>query len=156
MPTSIIKPGDTLAALTLWQPWASLLAKGVKRYETRSWPAPASLYPGCLVAIHAAARRVNLNDDFSEAFLRAWCAAFNYPPPVSLIGLTMEPRGCVLGVSRFLRCHRTEDVDASEAERLFGDFTPGRYAWEFAPVEVFEAPIPARGMQGVWKWTVPE
>ena len=40
-------------ALTLWQPWASLIALGVKTAETRSW---ATDYRGPL-AIHAAARR---------------------------------------------------------------------------------------------------
>lgn len=32
-----------MKALTLWQPWASLIAVGVKAIETRSWPAPAAL-----------------------------------------------------------------------------------------------------------------
>lgn len=40
-----------MKALTLWQPWASLVALGVKTVETRSWSTP---YRGPL-AIHAAA-----------------------------------------------------------------------------------------------------
>lgn len=40
-----------MKALTLWQPWASLIALGEKRYETRSW---ATSYRG-LLAIHASA-----------------------------------------------------------------------------------------------------
>lgn len=39
-------------ALTLWQPWASLVALGLKRIETRSWSTP---YRGRLL-IHAAAK----------------------------------------------------------------------------------------------------
>lgn len=46
-----------MKALTLWQPWASLIACEAKEAETRSWPAPASLV-GCRIAIHAAARPV--------------------------------------------------------------------------------------------------
>lgn len=42
-----------MKALTLWQPWASLMALGVKWIETRSW---STSYRGWL-AIHAAARR---------------------------------------------------------------------------------------------------
>lgn len=42
-----------MKALTLWQPWASLVALGVKTIETRSW---STKYRGPL-AIHAAARR---------------------------------------------------------------------------------------------------
>jgi hypothetical protein len=30
-------------ALSLWQPWASLIAVGGKRIETRHWPAPSWL-----------------------------------------------------------------------------------------------------------------
>jgi hypothetical protein len=42
----------TARALTLWQPWASLVALGFKRIETRGW---STGYRGPLV-IHAAAR----------------------------------------------------------------------------------------------------
>jgi hypothetical protein len=42
----------SVTALTLWQPWASLIAEGVKTIETRSWPAPAELI-GQHIAIHA-------------------------------------------------------------------------------------------------------
>ena len=42
-----------MRALTLWQPYASLIAMGVKVYETRSW---GTAYRGDLV-IHAAAKR---------------------------------------------------------------------------------------------------
>lgn len=53
----------TIPALTVWQPWASLVAVGANRYETRSWPAPQTLQPGDLLAIHAAARRPSLGLD---------------------------------------------------------------------------------------------
>ena len=41
-----------MKALTLHQPWASLIACGAKRIETRSWPPPKSLI-GKRIAIHA-------------------------------------------------------------------------------------------------------
>lgn len=41
-------------ALTLTQPWASLVVLGEKRYETRSWRPPAARI-GERIAIHAAA-----------------------------------------------------------------------------------------------------
>lgn len=44
-----------MKALTLWQPWASLIALGHKTIETRSWPARKSLI-GQRIAIHAATR----------------------------------------------------------------------------------------------------
>lgn len=39
--------------ISLWQPWASLIACGAKPYETRSWPPPHALI-GQTIAIHAA------------------------------------------------------------------------------------------------------
>lgn len=45
-----------MKAITLWQPWASLVAEGVKTIETRSWAAPAGLI-GQTIGIHAAAKR---------------------------------------------------------------------------------------------------
>ncbi len=43
-----------MKAITIWQPWASLIACGAKQYETRSW---ATSYRGP-IAIHAAAVKV--------------------------------------------------------------------------------------------------
>ena len=42
-----------MKAISLWQPWASLIAIGAKSIETRSWPAPRALI-GDRIAIHAA------------------------------------------------------------------------------------------------------
>ena len=47
----------TIPALTVWQPWASLIVAGVKPYEFRGWPAPRA-YRGAEIAIHAGARPV--------------------------------------------------------------------------------------------------
>lgn len=42
-----------MKAISLWQPWASLIACGAKPYETRSWAPPRSMI-GQPIAIHAA------------------------------------------------------------------------------------------------------
>lgn len=58
-----------MKAITLWQPWASLVAVGAKTIETRSW---STKHRGPL-AIHAAAKRPrnhehhNVNDDLPPA-----------------------------------------------------------------------------------------
>lgn len=48
-------PSERTRTITLHQPWASLIALGVKRIETRSWPAPEAAI-GQRLLIHAAAR----------------------------------------------------------------------------------------------------
>jgi hypothetical protein len=44
-----------MKALTIWQPWASLILVGAKPYEFRGWPPPAWLV-GKRIAIHAGSR----------------------------------------------------------------------------------------------------
>lgn len=50
-----------MRALTLWQPWASLIAIGAKPWEFRSWRPPAALV-GRRLAIHAAARPMKVEE----------------------------------------------------------------------------------------------
>lgn len=35
-------------------------------------------------------------------------------------------------------------------ELLFGDFSPGRWAWRIRDSELLPVPIPAKGRQGLW------
>ena len=37
-------------------------------------------------------------------------------------------------------------------ERALGDFTLGRYAWEFHGRVAADPSVPAKGMQGLWEW----
>lgn len=133
----------THRALSLTQPWATLLVSGAKRIETRSWKTP---YRGWL-GIHAAkgmpawARRVC----FEEPFLSALLA-------VGITGPEDLPRGALLGGARLLDCVPTggvELVGISDQERAFGDYGPGRYGWLFERPTPFE-PRPMRGALGLW------
>ena len=69
-----------MKAITIWEPWASLIAHGIKREETRTWAPPVELI-GQRIAIHAAKRRVNptewpevmgrdLQEDWPEGYAR--------------------------------------------------------------------------------------
>jgi ASCH domain. len=50
-----------MKALTIWQPWASLIIAGAKPYEFRGWRAPRSLI-GQRIVIHAAARKIDMEE----------------------------------------------------------------------------------------------
>lgn len=161
----------TIPAITLWQPWASLVAVGANRYETRSWPAPQTLQPGDLLAIHAAARRPSLGLDAMH-----WNAALE-----ALRALCMRtsteindelPTGSVVAVCEYGGCYRTETavrdccglrrtgtaIHCEKPRELwFGDWSPGRYAWELEVVlDLSDRPIEARGRQRVWQWEPPQ
>jgi hypothetical protein len=67
---------ESIPVLTLWQPWASLVALGVKSIETRSW---STQYRGPL-AIHASTKRpplMNLPPLWSRGEDRAAQERFN-------------------------------------------------------------------------------
>ena len=128
-----------LKALTLWQPWATLVVHGVKRYETRSW---STSHRG-LLAIHAAKRMVSAGEFERFADL---LAPLGYGRPEDLT------RGCVLGTVEVLGVQRTPEIrdQLDERELRLGDYSNGRYAWELGDPRVWAVPVPVRGQQGLW------
>ena len=142
------KPDARLRAISLWQPWASLIAMGEKHFETRSWATP---YRG-LLAIHAAKQwgigERNAFDWFNRDMpdlQTRWPHSDHPARPL--------PLGAVLFVFRLVDVMRTDEIATlSYRELAFGDYTPGRFAWQLEMVEVFEQPIPAKGAQSLWWW----
>jgi hypothetical protein len=150
-------------AITLHQPWATLIALGIKTVETRSWPAPERLLRQT-IAIHAARRMVRRPDDRIERELRArlggdWLRAIPTGAVVvtaTLAGMArvayMDPMtghavheagtemGCAVGRGR-------TPVDP------WGDFSAGRWLWFLDDVAALPEPIPAVGHQSFWRWT---
>lgn len=57
-----------MKAISLWQPWASLIACGAKPYETRSWAPPRDLI-GATIAIHAAKKIDKGAAEFAEELM---------------------------------------------------------------------------------------
>src|SRR5580658_8419029 len=53
--------GETFSCISLWQPWASLIAAGAKPFETRHWR-PHVCQIGHRIAIHAAKRQPTSDD----------------------------------------------------------------------------------------------
>ena len=130
-----------MKALTLTQPWATLVILGEKHYETRSW---STRYRGPLV-IHA-----------SKTFPK-WARELSLSPPF-LGALTRVvhplPLGAIIGCVTVLDCLPTEHVRAalSSQELAFGDFSPGRWAWILGDPVPYDNPIHARGALAVWDW----
>lgn len=135
-----------MKALTLTQPYATLVAIGAKRIETRSW---STHYRGPL-AIHAA-------KGFPRD-CRELCASQPFLRELTRAGVSMPelPRGAILAVARLAFVmstdHHTLDPrwPLTDKERAFGDYDEGRYAWLLADVARLVEPIPCRGMLGLW------
>lgn len=139
-----------MKALTLTQPWASLVALDCKRMETRDWQ---TSYRG-LLAIHAAKsypewvqRLLLFDEDFRDAIRRSGFTPADF---------TSLPLGAVVAVVRLVDCVRiTRDNAPSAPEHAFGDYTPGRFMWRLRDTRRLPEPITARGYQQLWDWTPP-
>lgn len=143
-----------MKAVTIWQPWASLLVTGKKIYETRSW---ATNYSGS-IAIHAAMRSVRKTVDAlaSDRTGPGW-ATLDYLDALFMRpgALDQLPTGAVIGKALLVRCNLiTEEFvkHLTPQELALGDFTLGWFAWEFEQMVQLPVPIPARGAQGLWNW----
>lgn len=128
-----------MKALSLWQPWASLIRIGIKRTETRHW---STTYRGPL-AIHAAQR---WGKDQREAAARF---AGTHPE------LTEFPRGGVIAVVDLVDVYEFTAClpeYVTDADYDAGDFDPGRFGWKLENVRVVNAPY-IRGRQSLWTLT---
>ena len=135
-----------MRALTLTQPYATLIAIGAKRVETRSWGTTQS---GPL-AIHAATYKKN--SDIHEAVFRP--AIYRALSTSANGGLPAIPSGSIVAVCHLVACLKIIDPPP-EPEHSFGDYTPGRYAWILSNVHPLREPIPIKGHLGLWNWDAP-
>lgn len=137
-----------MKAISLHQPWASLVVLGVKRLETRCWQTSHS----GLLAIHASRAFPPTGRQLCrQAPFRALLAEAGFPTEYDL------PRGALLGTVQLRRCLRSEEISLDalgDIERAVGDFSPGRWAWVLEQPERFLSPIPCPGKLGVF--LVPE
>jgi hypothetical protein len=135
-----------MKALSLLQPWATLVVKGKKTIETRSWQ---TAYRGPLL-IHA-----------SKSKAGALLAA---DPPFSgfIPGFDRLPFGALIGrvvlvdvvplEKQHMPVHLFEVLTLEE--RAFGDYTSGRFAWMLEDPVQFDHPIPLRGGLGLWNYAL--
>jgi hypothetical protein len=150
-----------MKAITVWQPWASLITWGVKPYEFRSWLAPASLV-GQRIAIHAAARKVK-RDEVQDLVLRLkgkepWSTALK-PEALELLEKCLVNPD-MLPVSHVV-CTATlgEPVLGRDIIPEFGGVINdsdraehSNWGWPMIDVEPLVPPVPASGHQGFWNW----
>lgn len=139
-----------VVGLSLTQPWATLMAMGIKRIETRSWSSNSRGY----VAIHASTR--------FPTDCRELCE--EEPFTAALHGASWRdlPRGAIIAVANLhdvarikLRrdgvvCVERMAIPPDETELAFGNYEPGRWAWRLTNVRALREPIPCKGALGLW------
>lgn len=159
-----------MKAISLTQPWATLVAIGAKTIETRSW---ATSYRGPL-AIHAAKGLGPVGGK-----RKFWELEQSSPFFFALRGAGMPnydrypegyPFGAIVAVCQLFDCLPAEDVGCidwkrwqypatdkaahwhmTDQERAFGDYSPGRYAWLLGNIRALAEPVPCAGKQRLWE-----
>jgi hypothetical protein len=152
------KKGMMLNAMSLRQPYASLMAIGAKLYETSKWPTGRRGW----TAIHAASQMSDKERNLAlePGFIDALLPAYSLPPEgdipyIAIPSLNPKiylPVGCYLSIGILERAHRTEDIrrKISLEEALFGDYCNGRWAFEFSCMQRLAAPIPGPGALNIY------
>lgn len=141
-----------MKALSIWQPWASLLVAGIKAYETRRWSPPVDLM-GQRIALHAARTEHGLRI-FCDQMVNASTAMHRWAAGLRL-GLPQVdlPHGCLLGTAILAFALKTDSPLVAgdlPQETALGDWSPGRWAWRLTDPEPLPEPIPWRGQQGLF------
>jgi len=152
--------GDAIPALTLWQPWASLIAAGCKPFEFRRWEAPRWVH-GKRIAIHAGARKVK-REEVQELLVRlqtdgGFGTGLTVGPAIALLDRALSAPGmlplsavvCTAVLGRPVRA--AELVAAGDSDRVDHHV----WGWPLTDVRVLAPYVPARGAQGFWIWTPP-
>jgi hypothetical protein len=152
-----------MKALTIWQPWASLIVYGFKPIEYRKWKLPSWMI-GQRIVIHAgklhpARLERNICDlaHASDADLVGTCGPTCNVPAVryalrSMLGAVEKiPLGAGLGTATL-----GEPLQADEQYRRAGlqieGQGPWNWAWSMLDVKAWDEPVPCRGFQGFWPW----
>ena len=152
-----------MKAISIWQPWAHLIAIGAKRFETRSW---STRYRG-IVAIQAGkhwTQRIS-QQCYDEPFFSILSKAgtrfpAKLPSGPEVLGLCM---GSIIAIADLVEVWPADELSPATGkaigahaiklavhERAFGDFSHGRFAWQCENVMRLPEPVLCRGQQGLF------
>jgi hypothetical protein len=150
-------------AITIWQPWASLIAIGAKTLEFRSWAPPNYLW-GSRIAIHAGARPVKI-DEVKALLMKlnsSNAAETGIKPFIAipflekcLMAVGSLPRSCVVCTATLGRPIRDAELSHRLGVNLVNDSDRDEhtnYGWPLSEIRQKLPPEPATGRQGFWTW----
>ena len=150
-----------MKALTVYQPWASLIMTGAKPFEFRRWDYATrySALVGQRIVIHASARPVK-PQEVLDIIHRLEDRISSLKPDVArpLLERLMEAAKCAgvvplsagLGTAILGKARRINAIFNSPADSDRIDHH--MWAWPLTDIRPFAKPIPCRGAQGFWNW----
>ncbi|BAY66907.1 hypothetical protein NIES22_70510 (plasmid) [Calothrix brevissima NIES-22] len=126
-----------MKAISLWQPWASLIPLGFKHYETRIWP---TKYRGKLLicsTVHKAQHYREFLKIKDVLKLPDWSEAnFPHGRAIAVCDLT----DCTEMTAEFIG-------QQTPTEILCGHWLIGSFAWKLENVQAIAVPFPVKGRQ---------
>lgn len=132
-----------MKALTIWQPYASLIAKGQKGYETRGF---RTHYRGPLL-IHSGQRPMRWILKHSDE--DALDVAIEFFGMEDLLTLPVGSAICVVDLVDCIEMTPAFIQKQNPTELAVGDWKPGRFAWKLENPRELD-PVELLGKQGLW------
>ncbi len=154
---------ESLSAITVWQPWASLIAENAKPHEFRSW-APAGRMFGRRIAIHAGARPVRKEEVrtlLAQLQSQAWReTGVDREIAIPLLERVLNapwilPLSSVLCTAVLGKAIRNAELAAAMGIPWLNDsdrHEHSNWGWPLSAIEKVEPFAPAKGAQGWWTW----
>lgn len=155
-----------MKALTVCQPWASLIIAGAKPYEFRGWRPPRSII-GQRIVIHAAAKRPDFHEcrrlylalnDRGSLVGKMTCLHAKLALPILAGCCDALPRSAGIGIAMLgeprLGTEIAEEFGVPRANDSDRD-EHANWGWPMFDIEPWPEPIPMRGAQGLWNWPEP-
>lgn len=142
-----------MKALSMKQPWAGLLVRGIKKVETRSW---RTSHRGILY-IHASMNIDSSPEDWVKEFHPYIIAHEHDFPQGAIIGY-VKLIGCMIAKDYKTICHIEDETwhlflkTDWERESILGNLslTENRWAWICENPVMFKTPIHCKGALSVW------
>lgn len=129
-----------MKVLSIKEPFASLVALGIKKIETRSWK---TNYRG-EIYIHASLTKNVIKDKKRKEKLLSLLPN-NYDFKQGYIICKAYLKDCIYMDEEFINKIKKEKI-----EYLCGHYEIGRYAWVLENVELLDKVILAKGKLGIW------
>jgi len=151
-----------MKALTVWQPWASLIMAGAKPFEFRKWSflerANTRALLNTRIVIHAGTRAIKPSE-VEDILERLDTGGTSLKPKIA--------RPILERLRAAYQCRGVLELGAGlgtavlgKPRRIKGPFsTPDSdrvdqhlFAWSLTDIKPFDAPVHCRGFQGFWQW----
>ena len=146
-----------MKALTIWQPWATLIIAGAKPYEFRTWDyrTRAAELVDQRIVIHAGTRpikRSEIQDLLQRLASGDSALKIDVARPIVERALTSPgafPLAAGLGTAVLAKPRRVTELFGRVAD---SDRDQHLWAWPLTDIQPIEPIQPCRGFQGFWNW----